>query len=221
MKYISLGSACYIKQNLKKSNKDPLESFFFDWFITSFQTVIDVLSTKDVEKLFAKKYFIDDSKSDIRPKEERKHIKLKLSSVDNLVSIHDIKNINEYKDFASKYIRRFDRMIKLICSNEKIIFIRGGVMPWLKSIATPEQINLFFDIVKSINPDCDFLFAQLIINSDKNEVVKSKNFIEIKTTGNKDDKNWCPQRIIVDPSLSTLSPKLNWNYFFKTIENEL
>lgn len=203
MIYISLGSACYIKQNLKKRNKDPLESLFFDWFITSFQTVLDVLSTKYVEKLFAKKYFIDDSKSDIRPKEERKHIRLKLSSVDHLVSIHDIKNINEYKIFAEKYTRRFNRMIRLICSNEKIIFIRGGVMPWSGSIATPEQISLFFDIVKSINPDCDFLFTQIVINSDKDEVVKSKNFIEIKTTENKDDQP---------------STNLNWDYFFKTID---
>lgn len=207
MKYIGLGSACYMKQNLKEWNKDPLESLFFDWFITSFQTVLDVLSTKDVKKLFAKKYFIDDTQNDKRaPQEKSLSMRIKLSSVDHLVSIHDIKNINEYKDFAEKYIRRFDRMIELICSNEKIIFIRGGTMPWLKSIATPEQIDLFFSIVKSINPDCDFLFAQLVINSDKNEVVKSKNFIEIKTTENKDDQ---------------LGTNLNWDYFFRTIENQL
>ncbi len=48
MKYISIGDACCVKYNIDKYRGNS-ETLFFDWLMTSMDSVIEILNCNDIK----------------------------------------------------------------------------------------------------------------------------------------------------------------------------
>lgn len=146
--FISLGEACDVKYQLEakfKEHNKIQETYFFDWIVSDFKTVLSVLSGDFLKKFKKENLIIDNTNSKYNGSV------IKIKNFSNFTSLHDLPK--DYTDgdldeFINKYLRRYDRFINLIKnSNEKMFFIRKT-----KDIISYRDIIFFNNYVKKINP---------------------------------------------------------------------
>ena len=201
MKYISIGCAGSVKYNINKY-RDKCETLFFDWLMTSMNSVIDILSVDDISEIL----YFDNIIRDVNIPFCGNYSRIVIKSLDFCVSIHDLPRIyenNEIFEFIDKYKRRFNRIIKYIKSNEKIVFIRAGNEGF-------DIINKFIETIKKINPNSDFTVV-VICNNEKNktEILQQKNLLYINLN------------IVVPSDAEWTQSFLNWEQIFLLIENNI
>ena len=206
MVYISIGSACNVKYQIDK-HKHKLETLFFDWLMTSMNSVIEILSCNDIYSIL----YFDNIIRDINYPYHSNNSQIIIKSLNRCVSIHDISRNFTDKDifeFIDKYKRRFDRIIQYIKSKEKIYFIRYG------SVDTNDR-EKFIETILKINPNCNF--ALIIIDNiynandtnNTNNILKYEHCLYIKLNINKpQNSDWH-------------TDYLNWTKIFLDIENNI
>ena len=124
MNLISLGGACVTKfqiTNYKINNFiDNKETNLFDWVISIFQNILDILSTDNINNIFN----IDNI---IHYELNGDQCRIGFKPLDYFLSIHDLSNSytdSDLHEFIDKYKRRYERMINIIKNDNNIIFLR-------------------------------------------------------------------------------------------------
>ena len=198
MKYISIGGNCSVKYNINKY-KDKCETLFFDWLLTSMNSVIDILASDNINTIL---YFDNIIRDTSNPYNNNSRIIIK--SLDLCCSMHDLPisyTNNDILNFIDKYTKRFNCIIEYIKSNEKICFIRNGFV-------SNSEIDKFIETIKKINPNCDFTLV--VIHNNKNTTLLKKNhllFINLDVDVPVEN-DWKQQF-------------LNWENIFSVIENNI
>jgi hypothetical protein len=158
--FISLGHACNVKYHIDQYVKQP--THFFDWLITDFESVIQLLEiktkNKDIHAALNRDTLL------IEPILDRTQVTMK--GLGNCISIHGIPE--KYTDthidrFLEQYVRRYWRLIETIQSCQKIVFIRWGHV-------SNSAAARFVATVKNINERCPFM---LVIIDDKSAALKN------------------------------------------------
>jgi uncharacterized protein YktA (UPF0223 family) len=200
MKYISIGVACCVKYNIDKYIGNS-ETLFFDWLMTSMNSVIEILSCNNINNIL----YLDNIILDVNNPYKLENSRIVIKSLNFCVSIHDLpRNYtdNDILDFIDKYTRRFNRIIEYIKSNEKLCFIRFGH-------ENNDNIYKFIETIKKINANCDFTIV-VIDNDKKNntEILKQNNFLHFKFNVDNNPNDW-------------KKDCLNWNNIFLDIEKNI
>ena len=173
MQLISLGRACVTKIQIEKYNNNNeirnKETNIFDFIISSFNSVLEILNTNNIDIIFNKDNIKYNIKNDIE-----------LKFPNYFISIHDIPENyteNDIDEFINKYKRRYHRMIDIIKNNDIIHFIR---------FEDNDEISLtnyleFEKIIYTINPNCKFFFINLVINLSLQDNINliHKNFYKM------------------------------------------
>jgi len=110
MRWISLGQACLASYYLRKFGLQNNETHFFDWIITSQNTVIQILNMKDQEEL--RKALTENVVFENDLFEGHKAFScptLGLRSVHDLPANGDRPDLFQFH-FVDKYIRRYNRL---------------------------------------------------------------------------------------------------------------
>lgn len=146
--FISLGEACDVKYQLEakfKEHNKIQKTYFFDWIISDFKTVLSVLSGDFLKKFKKDNLLIDNT---------IKKYSASLVTIKNFStfsSLHDLPKNYTDKDldeFISKYTRRYNRFINLIKNtNEKMFFLRKT-----KKVISNRDVVFFNNYIKKINP---------------------------------------------------------------------
>lgn len=151
--FVPFGSACLVRQSIDKYFNKGRETNLFDWNMTNFETILDVV--KNIDRPFVADDFYDMNR--ICPTNHRiaKHKKLQF------MVIHDFpvdKTYDEYMpDFLEKYNRRKMRLKQtILLKNNNIHFIHFLNINFGPSIHIPTllQVCEFYNAIKAINPDC-------------------------------------------------------------------
>lgn len=166
IKLISFGSECDVKYQICKYLKINEETDFFDWLICDIDSVIDIL-TKDINKLFTfpniKLIGYKNNKSII-----------KLFNTSKLISMHDLPikySFNDIYEFILKYKRRYNRLINIIKSNNKVYLIR-------RDNVSNEKIKKLMNILDNINSNNNITF--ILLRTDiEDHYIYSKRIINI------------------------------------------
>jgi hypothetical protein len=199
MVYISLGLACNVKHQID-THKHKIETLFFDWLMTSFNSVLDILGCRDITDILHINNIICDPNKPVMDNNANIIIK----SLDFCVSIHDlpIKYTNDdIIEFINKYTRRFNRIIEYIKSDSKIYFIRTGNI-------SNEEIDAFNKIILNINPKCNYALIIIDVSADNNQntIIKYENCLILK-------------KIYSPPTISDWTTSFyNWKQIFVDIE---
>jgi hypothetical protein len=159
--YISLGNACNVKYQIDKHTNKSQLTHFFDWLMTSFETVNQVMSATSIAPYFDPSTFkVESRTTSIGPHKNTTHHTVTLTALHGCVSIHDI--VGKYdaaaiNRFIEIYTRRYARLLDEIRSGRKIVFIYNGPV-------TEEQAKEFVRNVLHIHPSCPFTLV--IIGSE-------------------------------------------------------
>jgi hypothetical protein len=160
MNLISLGGSCVTKfqiTNYKNiNNMNDKETNLFDWVISIFQNILDILSTDNINNIFN----IDNI---IHYELNGEECRIGFKPLDYFLSIHDLPNSytdSDLHEFINKYKRRYERMINIIKNDNNIIFLRFDN----DDLINIEDYLQFKNIIQNINPNCKFCFINLIIN---------------------------------------------------------
>lgn len=173
MKIISLSSsiagpacsvACSIKKHFyKEPNSYPTN--MFDYLELSLLSINQILSTENIKDKLNSNFDIFLNKDD--------KYSVIFNNFDHLISHHDL-IINytdqDFNQFIEKYIRRYNRIINYLKTEDKIFFIRYG---------SEEEKNIiqFFNIIKEINPNLEIFFINIVYDPyDKIVEVFDKNY---------------------------------------------
>lgn len=201
MKYISIGNACPVKYNIDKY-RGKSETLFFDWLMTSMNSIIDILGCDNIDNIL----YFDNIIRDINNPYKDENSRIIIKSLDFCVSIHDLPinyTDNDILGFIYKYKRRFNRIIEYIKSNEKICFIRN-------SYVSNSQIDKFIETITKINPNCDFTLV-VIHNSKENKA----------TFLNKKNLLYMYLNVDIPTIFDWTYEYLNWEKIFLDIENNI
>jgi hypothetical protein len=195
MRFISIGRGCNVKYQINKcvEQKDTL---LFDWIGTDMDTVNIILGCQDISIYFNENN-IEKDKEYVNKQNSRVIIK----QLPKCVSIHDLKSDYRKGDivrFINKYIGRFEKMINLIRSNEKLYFVRYDQIE-------ENQKNIFIETILKINPNCEFALISIIDEQDSNIINKSNRFLEFILMNKKIENDWSASH-------------LDWKYIFDTIK---
>ena len=185
--FISLGEACDVKYQLEakfKEHNKIQETYFFDWIVSNFKTVLSVLSGDFLKKFKKENLIIDNTNSKYNGSV------IKIKDFSNFSSLHDVpKKYSDYDidNFMNKYIRRYYRFIDLIKNtNEKMFFLRKT-----KKVISNKDIVFFNNYVKKINPfnrvylvilcnyipdDYQIKHGVILINYDRLKLFESKDW---------------------------------------------
>lgn len=189
--FIPLGNSCSITYNLKINNLRQ-NAYPFDW--------VRVQNLNNITNLIQNNFdgFLDINKYKFKSSSKKFNVNDNFTSYiysNNYCTFyHEFENYIEkldMKDFIDKYTRRINRLINIIKSNKKIIFIReeyGDVKI--------NKIYKFIDTIKKINPNINYY---LVIISSKNISFtdpKIKCFVSSK------------------PINDWRRPEINWNEIF-------
>lgn len=200
MKYISLGDDCCVKYNIDKY-KGKSETLFFDWLMTSMNSVIDILNCNDINSIL----HFNNITRDINNPYHNSNSRIIIKSLNFCYSIHDLPINYTYNDiliFIDKYKRRFYRIINYIKSNQKICFIRNGFI-------TNDEINNFIATIKKINSNCDFTLVVIYNNIENITLLNKNNLLVINLNIDIPIKNdWTKEYY-------------NWSNIFSVIENKI
>jgi hypothetical protein len=184
--FISLGEACDVKYQILNKFKEfnnIKETYFFDWIISDFKTVLDVLNQTFLESFKKENLNIDNSNN------KYQNAVVKINNYSTFVSLHDVpKNYNNthVDNFIDKYTRRYNRLIDLIKKNNKIFFIRKT-----SKIISDEDQNIFRKYLNNINPDNEITLVILCDYIKEDYIIKHKliliNYEKLKLY---DDNGW-------------------------------
>ena len=181
--YISLGSTCSVAYQLDKHNL-RVNAYPFDWLkCTSLKMI-----TKCIQENF--KDFLDVIKireSDKHPilttdtfNDSSNDISMVMRNTYDMEFYHDFSANSNLDDIKEKYDRRIKRFIDIINSGNEIIFVRDELK--INSIKQ-EDIDEFIQIIKSINPNCNFKIVYIVYNP-KNKKINFNNIYIINDTKN-------------------------------------
>lgn len=214
MKFISLGRHCDIGHNIKLYNKDQPITNFFDWLRSDFVSVLHILNIGNIENIFNKENMIIDKKSYAH--ENNVSITFKNFEANRMcfISHHDIE-LNKYNDqtmhhhlneLIEKYKRRYYRLIDMIKSSEKLIFIHKG---W--NFNEAKHVNEFRNAIWRINKNAHFYLVLLVDTPGEWVVNKKDNYIKINI--NK----------LINRSIKTEwhNPQFNWQEIFNIIKRNV
>mgnify|MGYP001421359118 CR=1 FL=1 len=179
IKLISFGSECDVRYQISKYLNINEETDFFDWLICDIDSVIDIL-TKDINKLFTfpniKLIGYKNNKSIV-----------KLFNTSKLISMHDLPikySFNDIYEFILKYKRRYNRLINIIKSNNKVYLIR-------RDNISNEKIKQIMDIFDNINSSNNITFILLRTDIEDHYIYSKRiiniNFNKLKLNNN---NNW-------------------------------
>ena len=211
MNLISLGGACVTKfqiTNYKINNFiDNKETNLFDWVISIFQNILDILSTDNINNIFN----IDNI---IHYELNGDQCRIGFKPLDYFLSIHDLSNSytdSDLHEFIDKYKRRYERMINIIKNDNNIIFLRFDN----DDLISIEDYLNFKNIIQNINPNCKFCFINLIINLpfENNINIINENFYKINL------KNY-----LIFEKVDITGGSFNcfdWTKIFNDIKNEM
>jgi hypothetical protein len=198
--YISIGPNCSGAYQINRY-KGKKETLFFDTLMTDMKSVINVLSYhNNIDELLKYHNIIQDTTNPTHGPKARILIK----PLSKCISIHDICiefNDKDIYDFINKYKRRFNRIINYINNNEKIYFLRNGYI-------NDNEKNDFMNIIKTINPNCNFSLVSININQQNNNITNNENYLQINII--KPD--------IPYPNNDWNASYLDWDQIFITIE---
>jgi len=206
--YISIGRSCNVANTIRNFNLNSnnlKKHLFFDWLRCDFKCVLEILKLKHPNILLNKKSIVIDK--ELYRADSNVSITFDNFDKQNLtcLSHHDIGLNNfennpkrENKLFIKKYKRRFYRLIDLIKSNNKIVFIHHDTneMPLLNE---NEAFCEFNKIILEINKDCDYYFVFIANDLDDKAasndyaIMKCNNFIKINKSYYTDvniEPNW-------------------------------
>jgi len=175
---ISFGSECDVRYQISKFLNLNKETDFFDWLISDIDSVCNILS-KDINTIltFPNIQLIG-----------YKNINsiVKFKNCTKLVSMHDIPikySFNDINDFILKYKRRYNRLIKLIKSNEKTYIIRRDNL-------SDDKIMKLINIINTLNPNNNItlilLRSDIVDHYIFNKRVICINFNKFKLNKNND-----------------------------------
>lgn len=181
MKFISLGRHCATAFNIKKYIDQGHETQFFDWVRTDFKCILEILRIKNIDEIINIENIIVDKELF---KDYNISITFKNFVKDNLTLLfhHDIE-YREYTEqemnqqiieFNDKYKRRYDRLIDLIKSEQKIYFIYH--------ISTDVDFNdadLFNTLIKTINKNINYVLIFLTVEEKEYIYSVFKNYVKI------------------------------------------
>ena len=146
--FVSLGEACDVKYQLEAKFKEfnkIQKTYFFDWIVSDFKTVLSVLSGNFLNNFKKDNLLIDNT---------NKKYSASIVTIKNFstfTSLHDLpKNYSneDVEEFIDKYTRRHNRFINLIKNNnEKMFFLRKT-----KKVISNKDIVFFNNYLKKINP---------------------------------------------------------------------
>ena len=212
MRYISLGRHCDVAFNIEKYASRQ-ETNFFDWVRVDFKSVLYILNLTNIETILNKENISMDKIS----LKDTKDILVTLQnfSKDGLTCSfrHDIplkdysyEEMNEkLVEFIDKYKRRFHRLIDVIKSNEKLVFIHRVAEPIFDEYVYMKEFN---QTILSINKNAIFCLV-LLIEDKKDYLVKRRGSclrINIST--------------LIDPTVEPdwTRPQINWLEIFNIIQ---
>lgn len=197
--FISIGKACNVRHQIEKY-RGIERTLFFDWLMTDMTSVNLILDNyKNIDNILN----FDVIKRCEKYPFHNQNSRILISSVPYCVSIHDINKDYTDKDildFIEKYKRRYARIIEYISSDKKLYFIRFG------SISNDEQ-NTFIKTIEKINPNCDFVLINIIIDQDQDSSIFKNKFLEIKI-----------KKSEISYPEDWKTSYLNWEQIFKDIE---
>lgn len=200
--FISIGCACNVKYQIDK-HKGGKETLFFDWLITDMKSVVSILNFHyNIDELLNLTNIVKD-KNNLA---DTTKLKISLTPLSSCIFLHDVDigaSDKDILDFIEKYKRRFYRIINYIKGKQKIYFLRCGNI-------NNDIKDQFLQIIKTINPDCEFSLVSINVNQDNNNVIKHNNFLKINLTnrGAKYPNDWT-------------SSYLDWKQIFLDIEKNV
>lgn len=122
MKWISLGQACLASYHLRRLGLQRDETHFFDWVVTSQDTVIKVLEMKDQEELQRAL-----TENVVFEQELFEGHKAFTCQTLGLRSVHDLPANGDqpeiFQHFVDKYIRRYNRLMNVLQQAEPVMFV--------------------------------------------------------------------------------------------------
>ena len=224
---ISLGSSCKVRSAIQRHiHLDTLESNMFDWVISNFASVVYFIQHIDdpiIESDF------DDSKILYLGKRFVYHTKLRFNS------IHDCDANLSYENslplFLQKYNRRLLRLKNHILQQTKIDFIH--LVDYEKNpnfpdtnlyIPTSEEISLFYEGIRKINPTCNVRLHILIPppNCRTAKELDNKNFVFTKSEIDKlTSEKTCIHYVDQDENIDTnghICSHWKWEKIFNLID---
>lgn len=196
MKYISIGNNCSVKYNIDKY-KGNCETLFFDWLMTSMNSVIHILDSDNINNIL----YLDNIVNITTPI-DKNNSRISIKSLNFCCSIHDVPinyTDNDILDFIHKYTRRFNRFIEYIKSTEKICFIRNGNV-------SNVEIDKFIETIKKINPNCDFTLVVINNNKNNENLLKQNHLLIINLN------------IDIPTNYDWTQQFLNWENIFSVID---
>lgn len=149
IKMISIGNGCYVRHVIENNYyKHKIETNFFDWLLSSMNSVNQVF-----QSISSLEFDACDFSIDIDSQGTASTYRTNFNNFGYLISIHDTqKNLPQeeaLKIVAEKYNRRLRRLFSHVKNSEKLIFVR---------YSAPEimEIELFFDYLYKINRLCHY-----------------------------------------------------------------
>jgi hypothetical protein len=201
MKIISLscnyaGPACAVGHCIKHLYYNGnYQTNMFDYLEISMETIINILSTNDINNDLKTNYKIE-----LNNKNKNT---VYFNNFSKMVSYHDLPepyDNNDINNLIEKYKRRYYRLIDDIKREDKIFFIRYG-------LEDDNNIKKFMNKINDLNPNLKVDF----INVDYNE--NDNNYID----NNADDSNYHYHYINFYKFLD-IHKKYDEDLYFKTIQ---
>ena len=177
--YVSLGGACNVKYQIDQHTHHSQPTLFFDWLMTSFDTVIEVVSETHIENRLH-------PDTVVKTGVHHRNSVVSIQSLHDCVSIHDLAleyGPEDVRTFLDTYIRRHNRLMEIIKDRRPIYFIRYGEV-------TPEDASRFVAAVKRIHPSCKFA---LIVVGDVTAALQN-NVVYLRPSAREPlptDVAWC------------------------------
>lgn len=198
---ISLGQGCDIKYQILKNfkNNNIKETQLFDWNITTFETVLNIISDNFKEHLRLENLIIDNQK------ESSKTAVVRIKNYSDFISMHDVpKNpsITHLNEYIEKYKRRYDRFIEILKKKNRLFLIRKD---YNKIPST--DITKFFKKINKINPNNKIVLV-LLCDYIKPEYLKLRNllYINYKKLKKFESEDW-------------KGDNYNWDYIVELLNN--
>jgi hypothetical protein len=171
--------------NIKKYTNTISPTHFFDWVRVDFTCVLYILSLYLSDSIHT---FMDVGNINVDKHlyAHNNDISITFNNFDrnNLVCLfhHEI-SINDYeanpsiklKEFTDKYKRRFDRLINLIKSNDKLCFVHK----FESGFDYEKNSTDFYNILTAINKDIKFCLVLLVETEETEKIIKHEKYIKI------------------------------------------
>ena len=217
MKIISLsssiaGPACAIATAIKKHfYNNNYQTNIFDYLEISLESINQFLLLEENEI-----YHLDfDIESSYCNSDNKTSIKFKY--FDKVISHHDLpSHFNEVDilELKNKYIRRYNRLINYIESQDKIFFLRYGN-------ESCDLINNFYKYVRDLNPYLTVYFIHLDYSDDNHISQIIYDNIHFENYFYFNFANYISDDIIYDDDLFFKTLQYDWKSLYEDVIKEL